>query len=184
MGVDGQRSARWLAVAGALSLGAGLIAFLYPAALSVAIAVFIGWFLLIGGVAQLIGAFSGGGTGLVVLRLLLAVVSAAAGFWLITEPVSGTVTLTVILIWYFLAFGMLQLVAYFGNRELPGGPLVALTGAVQIVLAVLIWRHLPSSADWAIGLLVGIQFAFQGITYLMLAARARRDPPGPPAPAA
>ena len=51
------------AVAGALSLGAGLIAFLYPAALSVAIAVFIGWFLLIGGVAQLIGALAAAAPG-------------------------------------------------------------------------------------------------------------------------
>ena len=71
------------------------------------------------------------------LRLLLAVVSAAAGFWLITEPVSGTVTLTVILIWSFLAFGVLQLVASSATVSFRRGSLVALTGAVQIVLAVL-----------------------------------------------
>jgi uncharacterized membrane protein HdeD (DUF308 family) len=45
-------------------------------------------------------------------------------------------------------------------------------GAASLVLGVLIARRLPSAADWAIGLLVGIDFIVYGVLCLGRAFRA------------
>jgi len=44
-----------------------------------------------------------------------------------------------------------------------------LGGIVGIVLGVMIWQQLPSSALSVLGLLLGINLVFSGITFLMLA---------------
>jgi len=136
--------------------------------------VLIGWFLVIGAGFQLFGAFGGGGLGHVLLRLALAAVSLIAGIWLITQPMKGTITLTVLLVSYFIVFGIMHLLAYFANWEVEGAGSLAVTGVLQLILGLLIGFHLPSSANWAIGLLVGISFVMQGSVFLMLGLAGRR----------
>ena len=45
-----------------------------------------------------------------------------------------------------------------------------------LLLGILIAVSLPSSADWAIGLLVGIDFLFYGVTAISLAGAIKRAP--------
>ena len=47
------------------------------------------------------------------------------------------------------------------------------SGIIDLVLAFLIWDGWPSSADWAIGLLVGINMLFLGLSLVMTALSAR-----------
>jgi uncharacterized membrane protein HdeD (DUF308 family) len=43
----------------------------------------------------------------------------------------------------------------------------------------MIWRQLPSSALWILGLLLGINLIFSGVTFLMLGnSKASADQPG------
>jgi uncharacterized membrane protein HdeD (DUF308 family) len=48
-----------------------------------------------------------------------------------------------------------------------------LSGIVDLVLAALIFSHLPSTAAWAIGLLVGINMIFGGSALIAMALHAR-----------
>ena len=54
--------------------------------------------------------------------------------------------------------------------------MLAVGGVLSIVLGSLIWADLPSSAAWAIGLLVGIDLVFTGWGLIMAALAARRLP--------
>jgi uncharacterized membrane protein HdeD (DUF308 family) len=51
--------------------------------------------------------------------------------------------------------------------------LTILSGAISIALGVLIAERLPSSAGWAIGLIVGVDLLFSGTTLTSLAYRLR-----------
>jgi hypothetical protein len=83
-------------------------------------------------------------------------------------------TLTLFLAAYFVASGILQIVAGFGARPEPGWGLVAFGGVVSLVLGVIIWRQFPISGIWAVGTLVGIQLLFSGWTLIAVGGLAKR----------
>ncbi len=157
-----KKGRRWLMVSGVLAVIAGVVAIVVPAVASVAVALFIGWLLLFGGIVLLIDAFAVRDAGRIVLRVLLALIAGAAGLGLLLAPLHGTYTLTVLLVLWFGLTGVMRIGVAVAERGQPGAGWTALNGVVTLLLAILIGAHLPSSADWAIGLLVGIDFLFYG----------------------
>jgi uncharacterized membrane protein HdeD (DUF308 family) len=157
-------------VAGVLSLLLGLVAIVVPAVATVATAIFIGWILVIASGYLAFDAFAVRHRGRTVLRLLLAVVTFAFGLYLLVAPLHGTFTLTVMLVIWFVAVGVARLVAGLAELGVLGAGMTALTGVLDLVLGILI-AELPSSADWAIGLIVGVDLLFSGIVLISLARR-------------
>jgi uncharacterized membrane protein HdeD (DUF308 family) len=147
---DAVTNRRALVIGGVVAIAIGLVAIAVPAAASVGTAIFTGIVLLAASGAIVLHALSTHGLPRLV-RLAAALVTCIAGISLLTAPLDGTFTLTVILVIWFVAFGVVQMVT---------GAFAA--GATSAVLGVLIAAGLPSSADWAIGLLVGIQFVVYG----------------------
>lgn len=164
-----RRSWRALMAVGVLAILVGCVAILVPALASVATAVFIGWILLIAGVFLVAGAFTAHSIGTVLLRLAWAFLTAIVGLWLIVEPDSGTLTLTVVLGIYFLFMGVTRIAVAFASRGQQNAGLLGLSGAAGLLIGILILAELPSSADWAIGLLVGIDLIFAGWTLVSVA---------------
>jgi uncharacterized membrane protein HdeD (DUF308 family) len=163
------RSWKALMVVGVIAIAVGCVAIVIPAAFSVGTAIFIGWILLIAGAFMVAGAFTAHSVGTVLLRLLWAFLTILVGFWLIVEPHNGTLTLTLILGIYFLIMGVTRVTAAFLARGRPNAGLVALSGFAGLLVGILILAKLPSSADWAIGLLVGIDLIFAGWTLVSVA---------------
>src|SRR4051794_39078686 len=97
-----QRSWKALMAVGVLAILIGCVAILVPAVASVGIAIFIGWILVIAGAFLVAGAFMAHSIGSVILRLIWALLTVIVGLWLIIEPHSGTLTLTLVLGIYFL----------------------------------------------------------------------------------
>jgi uncharacterized membrane protein HdeD (DUF308 family) len=158
-----------LMAVGILAILVGCVAILVPAVASVGTAIFIGWILVIAGVFLIAGAFSARTIGTVLLRLLWALLTVAVGLWLIIEPAHGTLTLTLVLGIYFLFMGATRIAVALAGRGQPGIGLVGLSGAAGLLVGILVLAELPSSADWAIGLLVGIDLIFAGWTLVSVA---------------
>jgi uncharacterized membrane protein HdeD (DUF308 family) len=171
-----QLEQRWriTIVIGVLFIGVGIAAIVVPAAASVGVALFIGWILVFGAIVQLFSAFSVGETAPMVVRLILAVLMAAAGIYLLVAPLHGTVTLTVVLTIWFIATGIVRLLTAFRDRGTPSAGAMAVSGGLAIVLGILVALDLPSSASWAIGLLVGVDFLCFGWVLIVLANAARK----------
>jgi len=166
---------RWktLMAIGCISLFAGVVSILVPAVTSWAIGVFIGWILVFFGVLQFVDAFSVRETGRVVFRVLGALVTLGIGIWILNSDYKGTFTLTVILgIWFFVS-GAVRFISGLRHRGTPGAGVVVLNGVLSLVLGGLILADLPSSATWAIGLLVGIDLIFAGIALITTATAAK-----------
>ncbi len=170
------RSWKWIMAAGVIAIIAGSVAILVPAVASVATAIFIGWILIFSSVVMFASAFGFQHPGQVVARILWAALTLAAGIYLIAAPLHGTVTLTFVLVAYFIVVGLSRLAVGFSQRGNPGAGLIALNGALSLIIGLLILAKLPGSADWAIGLLVGIDLIFAGWALVMTANVGRAQP--------
>jgi uncharacterized membrane protein HdeD (DUF308 family) len=151
------------------AIAIGCIAILVPAIFSVGTTIFVGWILLVVGAFLVAGAFTAHSVGSVVLRLLWAFVTVALGAYFIFEPDDGTRTLTLILGFYFLFMGITRVIAAFMGRGREGAGLVGLSGFCGLLVGILVLAEFPSSADWAIGLLLGIDLIFAGWSLLSAA---------------
>jgi uncharacterized membrane protein HdeD (DUF308 family) len=163
------RSWKGLMIVGVLAIALGCIAILVPAVASVGTAIFIGWILLIVGGFLIAAAFSAHSVGTLLLRLLWAALTVIVGIWLIVEPHNGTLTLTFVLGIYFLFMGVTRITVAFLNRGQPNAGLLGLSGVAGLLIGILVLAKFPSSADWAIGLLVGIDLIFAGWTLTSVA---------------
>jgi len=135
----------------------GVLAIVLPPIATLAVTIIVGWLFLFSGVAGLITTFGA---------------RHAPGFW---WSLSGVITLTLLLIAFFIIEGILSIMyAIEHKNELTGqwGWMLA-SGIIDLVLAAMIWAGLPSTAAWAIGLLVGINMLFGGAAMIAMAMHAR-----------
>jgi uncharacterized membrane protein HdeD (DUF308 family) len=163
----------WFLVLGVIALIGGVFAILVPVAASISVAILAGWALLFGAVSRLVAVFRAEGTSERLTHLALGLLYLAAGLYLLLFPVSGTITLTIVLVAYFLASGAVLLASAIQTWGSDNTGWRIVLGLVSIVLGVMIWADLPSSAEWAIGLLLGIQLIFTGTDLIFIALAAR-----------
>jgi uncharacterized membrane protein HdeD (DUF308 family) len=164
-----ERSWKLLMFAGVAAIVIGCIAILVPAVAAVGTAIFIGWILLIVGAFLVAAAFSAHSVGSLIVRLIWAALTVVVGVWLIVEPHNGTLTLTLVLGIYFLFMGLTRIAVAFMGRGQQGAGLVGLSGVAGLLIGILVLAKWPDSADWAIGLLVGIDLIFAGWTLTSIA---------------
>jgi len=172
-----KRSRRSLMAAGVLAVIGGAVAIVVPALASVTVAIFIGWMLVFGSIFLFVDAFAVRDLGRVALHGLLALIALAAGLALLLAPLRGTYTLTVLLVLWFALTGVVRIGVAVAERGLPGAGMTAFNGVVTLLLAILIGAELPESSDWAIGLLVGIDFLFFGFAAISAATALKRSTP-------
>jgi uncharacterized membrane protein HdeD (DUF308 family) len=153
----------------------GLIAIVVPPIATLAFEILFGWLFLISGVLGLITTFWMRNAPGFWWSLLSAVLGIGAGIVLLGWPLSGVLSLTLILIVFFTMEGVASIMfALEHKRELTGrwGFMLA-SGIVDLVLAGIIFIGLPETATWAIGLLVGINMVFGGSALIAMALHAR-----------
>jgi uncharacterized membrane protein HdeD (DUF308 family) len=153
----------------------GLLAIIVPPIATLAVAILIGWLFLISGIAGLVTTFMARGAPGFWWSLLSGVLGIAAGLVLLIWPVGGALSLTYLLIAFFIVEGVFTIMfALDHKRDLSGrwGWMLA-SGVVDLVLAVIILAGLPGTAAWAIGLLVGINMLFGGTSMIAMALHAK-----------
>jgi len=153
----------------------GILAIVVPVIATLAVAIFLGWLFLISGIVGLVTTFMARQMPGFWWALLSAVLAIAAGLVLLAWPVSGAVSLTLLLIVFFTIEGVLTIMyAIEHKRELSGrwGWMLA-SGIIDLVLAAMILAGLPGTAAWALGLLVGINMLFGGASMIAMALHAR-----------
>jgi len=148
------------------TIAAGIVAIVVPAVASVGIAIFTGIVLVAAGGALALGALAAEGRRWKLLVGFAALLTLGAGIYLLVSPLEGTFTLTVILVIWLVPVGIAQIATGLADRGSEGAGYTVFAGVMSLVLGLLIAVNLPSSADWAIGLLVGIQLIVLGLASL------------------
>jgi uncharacterized membrane protein HdeD (DUF308 family) len=147
----------------------GCIAILLPELFSLGAAVFVGIVLVIVSAFLAAAAFAAHGVGSLLARLAWALLTFVVGLWLILEPHNGTLTLTLVLGIYFLLMGLTRVTVAFLGRGQPNAAWIGLSGICGLIIGILVLAKFPSSADWAIGLLIGIDLIFAGWSLISVA---------------
>jgi len=159
---------------GVVMLLLGVLALFLPLATGIGVSIAVGWIIVFGGTAYVASAFAARGAGSFVWRLLIGAIYIVGGFYLAFNPGLALASLTLAMALMFFFEGVLETVAFFQLRELPGSGWVLFDGLITLLLAYLIWRPWPGSSIWAIGTILGVNLITSGITRLMYSVAARR----------
>jgi len=155
----------------------GIAALILPPLASLAIAIFLGWMFLISGIGGLIVTYWARSTPGFWWSLISAALAVLAGMLLLARPMQAVLTLTIVLGAYFLAEGVATIMYALEHRREPSGrwTWLLISGLVDIAISFMVITGLPSSAEWAIGILVGINLLFGGATLIGMALAARNS---------
>ena len=156
-----------------LVLGAAAIAL--PPIATLAFTLVLGWLFLLSGVMGLITTFWMRRAPGFWWSLISAALAIVVGGVLLARPISGALSLTILLVAFFIIEGVASIMfALDHKRELSGQwSWMLMSGIVDLVLAALVFGGLPSTAAWAIGLLVGINMVFGGSALIAMALHAK-----------
>jgi len=152
----------------------GSLAILLPIEMSFGVVIVISWLLMFGGVVQFVHVFRCKGVGRGIWKALIAVIYFATGLYLRFNLGLGISALTLALIAFFVAQGLIDIFVYFRTRKIGVSRWLLLDGTITLLLSLMLWRHWPSGSPWVVGTLVGINMIMTGTTRLMLTIALRR----------
>lgn len=153
---------------GAVALGSVVIA-------SLAAAVAIGILLIVGGIAEVIGAIWCRGWSGFFLHLLSGILSTVVGILFLRAPLGALAALTLLIACFLMVGGLFKVVSALSYRFAAWGWAFA-SGVIDLLLGVLIWGEWPGSALWVIGLFVGVNLLFRGANWVALGLALRKLP--------
>jgi uncharacterized membrane protein HdeD (DUF308 family) len=168
------KAVNWSIALSILLLLAGFFAILIPDISGIAITLFIGWTILFGGITHFVMAFKTHTTGSLIWELLLGALYFFAGGYLIFHPLSGLLSLTLLLAAYLFIGAIIEIIHAFKVRPRQGTAWLWINAAITLILAIMIWKTWPVSSTWAIGTLVGLSMIFSGFSRLMVSLAAKR----------
>ena len=109
------------------------------------------------------------------LQLVSVVLFILVGSLFLRNPGEGLLTLTLLLIVFFMVEGISKVIFALTIRPFPNWGWVLASGIVGILLAFYLWASIPVSAVWVLGVLLGIELICEGAALGHLAWQARKS---------
>ncbi|MHC0052219.1 HdeD family acid-resistance protein [Actibacterium sp. D379-3] len=157
----------WLIIGVLLVLG-GIVALANPLAATLAVDVMVGVLFVIGGIVQLMLAFradAGDGrfwTG------LMGALGILVGVALLADPMTGAVSLTLMLGILLLVLGLSRLILAWGLKETSFFWLLVASGVISVLIGGLILSDFQAAATQLLGILLGIELIADGAGLIAL----------------
>ena len=170
-----RRYSTWYLIQGVLMVLAGIVALIYPFVSTVALVVFLGWLLILSGIVQGISLIGAQNVPNFWLQLVSVVLSIIVGVLFLRRPGEAVVTLTLLLIVFFMVEGFAKLLFSLTIRPLPNWGWVFASGIIGILLSIYLLANLTTTAVWLLGVLLGIQLIFEGVALSSLAWQVRQN---------
>ena len=170
-----KRYSLWYLVQGGLMILAGILALVYPAISSVAVVFFIGWLLIFSGIFQGLSLIGARQVPHFWLQLISVALFIVVGALFLRNPGESLLTLTLLLIVFFLIEGISKVIFALTIRPFQNWGWVLVSGIVGILLAFYLWASIPVSAAWLLGVLLGIELICEGAAISHLAWQVRKS---------
>lgn len=165
----------WYIVQSGLMILAGVLALIFPVISSVAIVFFLGWLLIFSGILQAISLIDARHVPHFWLQLVSVVLSVLVGILFLRNPGAGLLTLTLLLIVFFMVEGISKVIFSLTIRPFPNWGWVLASGVISILLAFYLWANTPVTAIWLLGVLLGIELICEGAALGRMALHARKS---------
>lgn len=155
------------AVAGVLALGSVVTA-------TVVSVYFIGIMMIIAGVAEVFSSFQIKTWGRFLFWLLLGLLYIVAGFVAFTNPLLTAAGLTLVLGAALFVSGLVRIFLGFSMKHGTPWIWVVLSGAITLLLGLIILIHWPVSSLWVLGIFLGVDLLMAGIGWISVGLGLRR----------
>ena len=166
----------WL-IAGIVMIVGGLFALFNPVAATVTVEQIVAWIFLFGGVLQIVGVFQASGWAARIWALVLALILIWLGISLLANPLEGILSLTLVIAVALLVSGVAKVFLSFPARGTGYFWPMLLSGAVSIVLAVMVFSDFPQSAAILLGVLLAVELLADGTAAVVYALMQRARQP-------
>jgi uncharacterized membrane protein HdeD (DUF308 family) len=153
---------------------AGVLAICAPFVAGLSVMVMIGAMLVIAGVALALLAFRMRVFGPGLPFLLMGGLMIVTGLYMAGQPVAALMSMTVLLSIYLIVSGIVEFFSGIGARPDAGWGWMVASGAVTLLLGIMLWRQFPLSGVWAIGTLFGIKLLMTGFSMTSIGAAVRQ----------
>ena len=164
----------WIVALGVVYIIAGFVALGSMMMATLASVVVVGAMMIVAGVAEIIGAFQMKSWGKFLIWALLGVLYVIAGFLTWDNPVFAAVLLTLFLGASLIASGAVRLFLAFSMKRESPWVWVALSGAITLLLGLLIVARWPVNSVYILGLFLGIDLIMAGAGWVSLGFSLRR----------
>ena len=161
-------TSRWFSVfLGIVAVVAGIFAISAPFISGLVFSDVIGVILIIGALVHLISSIARHVSAWsVVLGVIVSILYALVGMFLLTYPLRGLFTVTVVLGALFVLVGLYRIATSLEASGIPGWGWAFTGGILTLILGIWILAALPASMIWALGIVVGVDLIFFGLALL------------------
>jgi uncharacterized membrane protein HdeD (DUF308 family) len=168
-----QKQWKWFLLLGILLMLLGLVSIAYSTTVTGISIVFLGAFLLTGGIFQTVYACWAREWSGFFLSLLAGILYGVVGLLLLSHPLAGAVGLTLLLSAFYIVDGIVRIIGSLMMRfEQWGWSLFS--GVVKLLLGLLILAGWPQTGLWVFGLFIGIDLLFYGWFWVLLSLSVPR----------
>jgi uncharacterized membrane protein HdeD (DUF308 family) len=147
---------------------AGMLAIMAPFITGITTTMLLAIIVTGAGLMTITYSVKAGSFGKGVLQFLFGGITVVAGILMFMTPGLTMLTLTGVLLVYFLVDGIFVIVSGFQAKPAEGWVWLVVSGIASVVLAYLLWQEWPVSGQYAVGILVGIRLIFTGWSIAML----------------
>ncbi|MDN4987712.1 HdeD family acid-resistance protein [Bradyrhizobium sp. WYCCWR 13022] len=164
----------WIVALGVVYLIAGFVALGSMVMATVASVLVVGAMMIVAGAAEIIGAFQMKSWGRFLIWMLLGVLYVIAGFLTFDNPLFAAVLLTLFLGASLIASGAVRLFLAFSMKRESPWVWVALSGAITLLLGLLIVARWPVNSVYILGPFLGIDLVMAGAGWISLGLSLKR----------
>jgi uncharacterized membrane protein HdeD (DUF308 family) len=170
------RAATWGGsfVAGLLIFALGVFCLIAAGITGLASILLFGILLLVAGVLEIVSALRERKQGRPALQhFLVGILSIVVGALFLARPAVGLAAVSLLLAGYFFADGLFRSVTSLLDRyENWGWDFIS--GAVSVILGIIVFSNWPISALWVVGVLVAVQLMMRGLLVMSVSMALRR----------
>lgn len=151
----------------------GLVLLESPVVTTIASVFVFGWLLILGGLIHIVSAILDRHSHNFWLHLAISSLAIVFGLLMLLNPKVTLVTLTLLIAAFFFSNGIFRILGSLITR-FKGWGWYFVNGLISLLLGILIIIHWPASSLWVIGLFIGIDFLFIGIS-LIITSLSKRE---------
>lgn len=170
---DVKEAGSMMVLLGILQVIVGIVAIAAPLAAGTAVVWIIGIVLLVVGGAWLFGAFKEETFASGAVTFLGGLLYLVVGILVLLHPLAGLGFLGTLLAIFLFMRGILQIQGSFIVKPEKGWGWLLFGGILAILLGVLLMMKWPIGGMWAIGVFIGIELLFSGVTVLLFGGDLR-----------
>ncbi len=170
-----QRKWGWIVALGALFILGGVVALFNTFVATIVAVFYIAAAMVVAGAWEIVTAFQMRPRGRAVLWGVVGALTVFAGFATVRFPVLAAVSLTALVGALLVAGGVFKLVLAYQLRDLSRWQMIAVAGVLSLLLGLMVVAEWPMSGLYVLGLFLGVNLLFEGVSWVAMGLAARRE---------